>query len=227
MVRAVSRRDSVDQVTQPPTRKAAFAQYFIATGLGVIAVGGTVVLAATDAIRGSATWPHHSPASAAPLFLIAAAIAAVSIGTRPKGRHALLRVVAILAFTAWGIAQLVSGPAARALNDAAIVLFVIDGGYLVITEARAILIRHSQPAKPDPPRRDPADAPAHTLSKPAQLPGSTQNGQLLPSSISRTAASDACRKRHICALNWEPPISVRDAGELRLAFAPDAPGGAG
>jgi hypothetical protein len=30
-----------------------------------------------------------------------------------------------------------------------------------------------------------------------------------------------------CALNWEPPITVGDVGELRLAFAPDAPGGAG
>jgi hypothetical protein len=143
-------------MTQPPTRKAAVAQYFIATGLGVIAVGGTVVLAATDVIRGSAAWPHHSPASAAPLFLIAAAIAAVSIGRPPKGRHALLRAVAVLAFTAWGTAQTLPGSVARALNDAAIVLFVIDGGYLVFSEARAILTRHSRPARPNPPPREPA-----------------------------------------------------------------------
>ena len=143
-------------MTPATARKAARAQYSIAIALGVISVGGTIVLAANDAIRGSAAWPHHSPASAAPLFLIAAAIAAVSLGTRPQGRHALLRVVAVLAFTAWGTAQLLPGPAAGALNDAAILLFAIDGGYLVATEARALLTRHSQPAEPNPPRRDPA-----------------------------------------------------------------------
>jgi len=101
-----------------------------------------VLLAAADAIRRSVHWPDHSPPSAAPLFLIAAAIAAVSIGRPPQGRQALLRLVAVLAFTAWGTAQLMPGQAAGPLHDAAIVLFVIDGGYLVVSEARAILTRH-------------------------------------------------------------------------------------
>jgi hypothetical protein len=37
--------------------------------------------------------------------------------------------------------------AAGALNDAAILLFVIDGGCAVMAEARAILARHKQPAQ--------------------------------------------------------------------------------
>jgi len=86
----------------------------------------------------AACFADHLPASAAPLFLIAA----VSIGRPPQGRQALLRLVAVLAFTAWGTAQLMPGQAAGPLHDAAIVLFVIDGGYLVVSEARAILTRH-------------------------------------------------------------------------------------
>jgi hypothetical protein len=66
---------------------------------------------AADALRGTVSWAHHSPASATPLFLIAAAIAAVSIGRPPEGRHGLLRLVAVLAFTAWGTGQIM--PTAR------------------------------------------------------------------------------------------------------------------
>jgi hypothetical protein len=151
-------------MTQPPARKAARAQYAIAIGLGAISVGGIVLLAATDAIRGSMNWAHHSPASAAPLFAIAAAIAAVSIGRPPEGRHVLLRAVAVLAFTSWGTAQLMRGPAGAALNDVAIVLFVIDGSYLVLTEARAILTRSGQSGKPMPLRHDLA-TPHHAASQ--------------------------------------------------------------
>jgi hypothetical protein len=56
--------------------------------------------------------------------------------------------VAVLVFTAWGTAQVAPDPAAAsALNDAAILLFVIDGGYAVMAEARAILTRHKQAAQ--------------------------------------------------------------------------------
>ena len=117
----------------PRTGNAARARLAIAIGLGVISILGGLLLAAADAIRGSATWAHHSPLSAAPLFLIAAAIAAVSIGRPADGRHGLLRLVAVLAFTAWGTAQVMPNPAAAsALNDAAILLFVIDGGCAAI-----------------------------------------------------------------------------------------------
>jgi hypothetical protein len=111
----------------------------------VISILGGLLLAAADAIRGTATWSYHSPVSSAPLFLVAAAIAAVSIGRPANGRHGLLRFVAVLAFTAWGTAQVAPDPAvASALNDAAILLFVIDGGCAVVAEARAILARHKQ-----------------------------------------------------------------------------------
>ena len=151
-------RDTVKRVTSlPRPGKAPRARLAIAIGLGVISILAGLLLAAADAIRGSVTWAHHSPVSAAPLFLIAAAIAAVSIGRPADGRHGLLRLVAVLAFTAWGTAQVMPNPAAAsALNDAAILLFVIDGGCAVVAEARTIRARHRQAAQAAPPRRDPA-----------------------------------------------------------------------
>jgi hypothetical protein len=70
----------------------ARARLVIAISLGVISILGGLLLAAADVIRGTATWSHHSPVSAAPLFLVAAAIAAVSIGRPANGRHGLLRL---------------------------------------------------------------------------------------------------------------------------------------
>jgi hypothetical protein len=122
----------------------------------MISILGGLLLATADAIRGSAIWAHHSPISAAPLFLIAAAIAVVSIGRPPDGRHGILRLVAVLAFTAWGTAQVMPNPAAAsALNDAAILLFVIEAGCAVMAEARTILTGHRQPAQATPLERDP------------------------------------------------------------------------
>jgi len=153
----------VTPLPRPGTPRARLAT---ATALGVISILGGLLLAAADAIRGSVTWAHHSPASAAPLFLIAAAIAAVSIARPPEGRHGLLRLVAILAFTAWGTAQLMPNPAAAAArNDAAILLFVIDGGCAVIAEARAILARYRQTDPAVPPQSDPAPL---SLARPLQ-----------------------------------------------------------
>ena len=141
----------------PRPGKAPRARLATAISLGVISLLAGLLLAAADAIRGSVTWAHHSPVSAAPLFLIAAAIAAASIARPADGRHGPLRLVAVLAFTAWGTAQLMPNPAAAsALNDAAILLFVIDGGCAVVTEARAIQARHRQAAQATPPQRDPA-----------------------------------------------------------------------
>jgi hypothetical protein len=134
---------------------AARARLALALCLGVIAIAGSVLLAAADAIHGTVTWAHHSPASAAPLFLIAAAIAAVSIGRPSQGRHGLLRLVAVLAFTAWGTGQVMDSPAAAgAFNDAAILLFVIDGGAAVLAETRASLSHRRHGARATPPQRD-------------------------------------------------------------------------
>ena len=155
----------------PRPGNATRARLAIAIGLGVFSILGGLLLAAADVIRGSATWAHHSAVSAAPLFLIAAAIAAVSIGRSSKGRSDIVRLVAVLAFTAWGTAQVMPNPkAASALNDVAILLFVIDGGYAVMTEARAILARHRQAAPAAPPEHDRAHpqiaAPLHDRISP-------------------------------------------------------------
>jgi hypothetical protein len=140
----------------PRPGNAPRARLIFAIGLGATAIAGSLLLAAADTIRGTVTWAHHSPAAAAPLFLIAAAIAAVSIGRPPEGRHGLLRLVAVLAFTAWGTGQMVpSTAAAGTLNDAAILLFAVDGGAAVVAEARAILAHYRHPAQATPSQRDP------------------------------------------------------------------------
>ena len=112
----------------------------VAIGLGAISIAVSILLIVTDAISGNTGWAHHPGASAAPLLLIAGAITAVSIARPPHGRHALIRLVAALAFAAWGMAQLVPSPTmAGGLNDLAILLFVVDAGYAVIPDARARL----------------------------------------------------------------------------------------
>jgi len=48
------------------------------------------------------------------------------------------------AFTAWGTGQVALPAAAGAFNDAAILLFIIDGACLVVTKARTTLAWHRQ-----------------------------------------------------------------------------------
>jgi hypothetical protein len=51
-----------------------------------------------------------------------------------------MRLIAALAFTAWGLSQLFSGTAASdPLDDVAILLFVVDAGGSVIAEALSLL----------------------------------------------------------------------------------------
>jgi hypothetical protein len=105
-------------------------------GLGLVSIAGSVVLVAADAVGGGIRWSHHAGASAAPLLLVAAAIVTVTVAHPVKGRRALMRFVAVLAFTAWGLAQLLpDSGAAGALNDLAILLFIVDAGYAVISDA--------------------------------------------------------------------------------------------
>src|SRR5712692_1046347 len=50
-----------------------------------------------------------------------------------------MRLVAVLAFTAWGTAQLFpDSAAAGTLNDVAILLFVIDAGCVAVWDARTL-----------------------------------------------------------------------------------------
>jgi hypothetical protein len=113
-----------------------------AIGLGVISITASVLLIAADGIGGGVHWTHHAGVSAAPLLLVAGAIAAESIARPRDGRHGFMRLVAILAFTAWGVAQLVPNAAiAGALNDAAILLFVVDAAVAVISDATTLRLR--------------------------------------------------------------------------------------
>ncbi len=130
---------------------------FAAISLSVICIGGSVLLVVTDAIGGNVRWAHHPGASAAPLLLVAGAITAVSIAHPPNGRHGLMRLVAVLAFVAWGIAQLAPDPAvAGALNDAAILLFVADAVCVVVPDARALLAERRRAVPATLPARSPA-----------------------------------------------------------------------
>jgi hypothetical protein len=126
-------------VDQRPRTGAAGARLAAAIGLGLVSIAGSVVLIAADGIGGGVRWSHHAGASAAPLLLVAGAITAVAVAHPVTTRRALMRVLAILAFPAWGAAQLFpDSAAAGALNDAAILLFVVDAGCLVISDARTL-----------------------------------------------------------------------------------------
>jgi hypothetical protein len=129
------RPDTVKTVSHIQRARGANVRLVAAMGLGVTSIAVSVLLIATDGIEGGITWSHHAGVSAAPLLLVGGAIAAVSVAHPAKGRHGIMRLVAVLAFTAWGIAQAFpDSPAAGALNDAAILLFVIDAACAVITD---------------------------------------------------------------------------------------------
>jgi hypothetical protein len=118
----------------------------VAVGLGTLSMAGSVVLVVTDGINGSVHWTHHAGVSAAPLLLVAGAIAAMSIAHPPAWRRLVMRLVAMMAFAAWGLSQLFAGSvAADLLADAAILLFVLDAGSAVIADART-RIRAGHPA---------------------------------------------------------------------------------
>jgi hypothetical protein len=130
------RSDVVDQL---PRAGARGARLSVAIGLGVVSIAGSVVLVAADGVGGGIRWSHHAGASAAPLLLVAGAIAAVTLAHPVKTRRAVMRFVAVLAFTAWGMAQLFpDSGAAGVLNDLAILLFVVDAGCAVISDARTL-----------------------------------------------------------------------------------------
>jgi hypothetical protein len=141
--------DIVNLVDQPQHADAPRARLSAAIALGLTSIAASTVLLTADGIGGSVHWTHHAGASAAPLLLVAGAIAAVSAAHPPKGRHGFMRLVAVLAFTAWGTAQLVpDSAAAGALNDLAILLFVLDAGCAVVWDARTL----RQPRRTPPAR---------------------------------------------------------------------------
>lgn len=185
-----SRRDSVWVMSQHRHLDAPRVRLFAAIVLVLISIIGSGLLVVADGIGGDVRWAYHSGASAAPLLLVAAAITAVSIAHPPKGRHALMRLVAILAFAAWGTAQLAPDPGvAGALNDVAILLFVLDAGCAVLSDARALRAAHR--------RRVPA-------TWPAPGPPSSDRPVLLtrestPAGVANPTCCAACSARCACA----------------------------
>jgi hypothetical protein len=139
----------VDIVDQSQLAAAPRIRLSVAIALGVTAIGVSILLISADGIGRSVHWSHHAAMSAAPLLLVAGAIAAVSVAHPPEARHGLMRLVAVLAFSAWGMAQLFpDSAAAGALNDVAILLFVIDAGIAVISDSRTIRQAHRPPPAP-------------------------------------------------------------------------------
>jgi len=138
--------DVVHQPQQPATPRIRLS---VAIALGVTSIGVSILLISADGIGRSVQWSHHAAVSAAPLLLVAGAIAAVSVAHPAKARYGLMRLVAVLAFSAWGMAQLFPNSAATgALNDVAILLFVIDAGIAVISDSRTMRLAHRPPSAP-------------------------------------------------------------------------------
>ena len=126
----------------------------------MLAIIASALLFATDAITGSSHWAHHPGISAAPLLLIAAAIAAGSLAGPPHQRLRLMPLIAALAFTAWGLAQLLPNTAAAGyLNDTAILLFVADAAYAVAANARNATPATQPPSRAAPEHASPTGTP--------------------------------------------------------------------
>jgi hypothetical protein len=136
-------------MVDPSQQATAPIRLSVALALGVTSIGVSVLLISADGVGRSVQWTHHAAVSAAPLLLVAGAIAAVSVAHPPEARHGLMRLVAILAFSAWGMAQLFpNSVAAGALNDIAILLFVVDAGLAVISDSRTIRQAYRWPSAP-------------------------------------------------------------------------------
>jgi hypothetical protein len=163
---------------------------WVAMVLGLTSIAGSILLISVDGIGESVRWTHHAAVSAAPLLLVAGAIAAVSVAHPTQARHGLMRLVAVLAFTAWGMAQLFPDSAAAGpLNDVAILLFVIDAGCAVISDGRTLRQARRPPpglAAERPP--DQADS-AHAVRRP----------RLESATITMEAKSCCGRTNELCA----------------------------
>ena len=159
---------------QPSRTGGLHLRLLLAIGLGLASIAASILLITADGIGGSIHWAHHAGASAAPLLLVAGAIAAVSIAHPTGGRHTFMRMVAVLAFTAWGAAPLVpASAAAGALNDVAILLFVIDAGCAVISEARASPQPRRTPLAPAASRTPDLHGTGNAAQRPAVVPATT------------------------------------------------------
>jgi hypothetical protein len=179
----------VNIVDQPQHADPPRARLSAAIALGLTSIAASILLLTADGIGGSIRWTHHAGASAAPLLLVVGAIAAVSAAHPPKGRHGFMRLVAVLAFAAWGTAQLVpDSAAAGALNDVAILLFVIDAGCAVVWDAQAL--RRA--------RRPPPDRAARRTPGMQDTRNTVQCSAMESATISPEAKPYCTRTRELC-----------------------------
>lgn len=129
-----------ESLRQDESRRRGRRGLWLAIGLGLAALASSAVLVVADAIGRGPLWAGHALVSAVPLLLIAGAIAAIGGAAARDARQLSLRLVAAVAFVAWGLSQLARSPQlAGVLDDLAILLFVVDAGVAVIPEARARL----------------------------------------------------------------------------------------
>ena len=183
------RPDTVEIVDHPQHADAPRVRLSVAIVLGLTSIAGSILLISADGVGGSVRWTHHAAVSAAPLLLVAGAIAAVSVAHPPQARHGLVRLVAVLAFTAWGMAQLFPDSAAAGpLNDVAILLFVIDAGCAVTSDARTLRHAHRPP---------PAQA-AERLPDQADSARAVHRSRLESATISMEAKSCCGRTHELC-----------------------------
>jgi nucleotide-binding universal stress UspA family protein len=106
-----------------------------ATALGIVSVAASLLLLLGDGVDGNARWPHHAAFSAAPLILVAGAVLVAGTSRRSGRWRRFLFLPVVLAFSVWGLAQLVrTADEAGVLDDVAILLFVVDAAYVVFSE---------------------------------------------------------------------------------------------
>jgi len=149
----VIRPDTVNTVTQPHHTYPPNLRLWAASGLVLTSIAAGILLITTDGITHGTHWTHHPGISAAPLLLIAGAITAATLAHPPPPRQTLMRLVAVLAFTAWGLARLIpTSSAAGYLNDAAILLFIADAAYAITSDTRT-------PSRPAQEQANPAHTP--------------------------------------------------------------------
>jgi hypothetical protein len=95
--------------------------------LGSLSVLSSLLLIVLDGVCRSAAWPLHRELSAAPLLVVALVLGLLTVASFRLARFAVM-----LAFLAWGLAQLLVAPLLTGtLNDVAIVLFVLDAAVVV------------------------------------------------------------------------------------------------
>jgi hypothetical protein len=110
-----------------------------AIALGVVSAVGSIALLVADGAHAGVGWSHHAGVSAAPLLMISGAIAAATVARSHTAGSVVKALVGVVAFAAWGLAQMVPSPtAAGLLGDVAILLFVLDAFSIIVTDARSV-----------------------------------------------------------------------------------------